>query len=194
VHCSALQCIAVHCSALQCIAVHCSALQCIAVHCSALQCIAVCCSASQCVAVHCSALQCAAVQASTWTCWLEESTWTSGNGPPQLDVRLSLLYVYWAQVGIQTSLLTTGWRRPIGCLKLQVMFRNRANNYRALLRKMIYKDKVSYGCPPPCYGLMDIHISSTGIFINVLLLWYVSIIIVCKQCIIIIVYYYCMHP
>ena len=26
----------------------------------------------------------------------------------------------------------TGWRRPIGCLKLQVIFRKRATNYRAL--------------------------------------------------------------
>jgi len=44
----------------------------------------------------------------------------------------------------------TGWRRPIGCLKLQVTFRNRATNYRALLRKMTYKDKASYGSWPPC--------------------------------------------
>ena len=29
----------------------------------------------------------------------------------------------------------TGWRRPTGCLKLQVIFRKRATNYRALLRK-----------------------------------------------------------
>jgi len=29
----------------------------------------------------------------------------------------------------------TEWRRCIGCLKLQVMFRKRATNYRALLRK-----------------------------------------------------------
>jgi len=29
----------------------------------------------------------------------------------------------------------TGWRRHIGCLKLQVIFRKRATNYRALLQK-----------------------------------------------------------
>jgi len=45
---------------------------------------------------------------------------------------------------------TTGWRRPIGCLKLQVIFCKRATNYRALLRKMIYEDKISYGSTPPC--------------------------------------------
>jgi len=42
------------------------------------------------------------------------------------------------------------WPRPIGCLKLQVIFRKRANNYRALLRKMICKDKASYDSTPPC--------------------------------------------
>jgi len=44
----------------------------------------------------------------------------------------------------------TGWRRLIGCLKLQVIFRKRATNYRALLRKMTYKDKASYDSTPPC--------------------------------------------
>jgi len=34
--------------------------------------------------------------------------------------------------------------RPIGCLKLQVIVRKRAANYRALLRKMTCKDKASY--------------------------------------------------
>jgi len=44
----------------------------------------------------------------------------------------------------------TGWRRLIGCLKLQVVFCKRATNYRALLRKMTYKDKPSYASSPPC--------------------------------------------
>jgi len=30
----------------------------------------------------------------------------------------------------------TGWQRPIGCLKLQVILRKRVTDYRALLRKM----------------------------------------------------------
>ena len=42
----------------------------------------------------------------------------------------------------------TGWRRLIGCLKLQVNFRKRATNYRALLRKMAYEDKASYDSTP----------------------------------------------
>jgi len=44
----------------------------------------------------------------------------------------------------------TGWRRPIGCLKLQVIFCKRATNYRALLQKMTYQDKASYASLPPC--------------------------------------------
>ena len=55
--------------------------------------------------------------------------------------------------------ITTGWHRLIGCLELQVIFRGRATNYRALLRKralhflvqkMTYENKPSYGCWPPC--------------------------------------------
>ena len=52
---------------------------------------------------------------------------------------------------VQIALLwITGWRRPIGCFKLQVIFRRRGINYRALLRKMAYKDKASYESLPPC--------------------------------------------
>jgi len=49
--------------------------------------------------------------------------------------------------------IDTGWRRLIGCLNLQVIFRKRATNYRALWRKMTYKDKASYGSSPPCIRL-----------------------------------------
>ena len=42
----------------------------------------------------------------------------------------------------------TGWRRLIGCLKLQFIFRKRATNYRALLRKMTYEDKASHDSTP----------------------------------------------
>jgi len=44
----------------------------------------------------------------------------------------------------------TEWRRPIGCLKLQVTFCNRATKYRAFLREMTSRDKESYGSLPPC--------------------------------------------
>jgi len=45
---------------------------------------------------------------------------------------------------------STGWRKPIGCFKLQVIFRKRATNSRALLRKITYKDMASYDSTPPC--------------------------------------------
>ena len=38
------------------------------------------------------------------------------------------------------------------CLKLQVIFHRRVTNDRALLQKMTYKDKASYGSSPPCSG------------------------------------------
>jgi len=44
---------------------------------------------------------------------------------------------------------TAGWPRLIECLTLQGIFRKRATNYRALLRKMTSKDKASYGSSPP---------------------------------------------
>jgi len=46
--------------------------------------------------------------------------------------------------------LYTGWRRHIGYLKLQVIFRKRATNHRALLQRMSCKDKASYDSMPPC--------------------------------------------
>jgi len=44
----------------------------------------------------------------------------------------------------------TGWRRVIGCLKLQVIFRKRATMYRALWRKMTWRDEASYDSTAPC--------------------------------------------
>ena len=58
----------------------------------------------------------------------------------------------------------TGWRRTIGCLKLQVIFRKRTTNYRALLRKMTHKDKASYESSPPCTSYTPDEESITKIF------------------------------
>jgi len=54
-----------------------------------------------------------------------------------------------------TTSLCTGWRRGIGCLKLQVIFRKRATMYRALSRKMTSRDKASYDSTPPCIAKFD---------------------------------------
>ena len=54
---------------------------------------------------------------------------------------------------ISSSNGSTGWRRPIGCLKLQVIFRKRAPSYMPLLRKMTYEDKASYDSTLLCIEL-----------------------------------------
>jgi len=51
---------------------------------------------------------------------------------------------------IHSTMHSTGWRRLIRCLKSQVIFRKRANNYRAFLRKMTYENKAFYDSTPPC--------------------------------------------
>jgi len=53
------------------------------------------------------------------------------------------------------SSTVTGWRRLIGCLKLQVLFRKRVTNYMALLRKMTSEDKAFYGSSPHCDSKAD---------------------------------------
>ena len=53
---------------------------------------------------------------------------------------------------------TTGWRRPIGCFELQVIFRKRATNYRDLLWKMTCKDKASYDSTPPCLNCRFVNV------------------------------------
>jgi len=56
------------------------------------------------------------------------------------------------QYGIVYShTLCTGWRRPIGCLKLQVIFCKRSTNYTALLRRIPYEDKAPHD---PTYGIV----------------------------------------
>jgi len=59
------------------------------------------------------------------------------------------LYIYGGSTSY-SQLPHTGWRKLIGCLKLQVIFRKRATNYRALVRKMTCGDKASYDSTPPC--------------------------------------------
>jgi len=73
--------------------------------------------------------------------------------PSEVDVFVSVSVPYRYRAAYLCLYLLdsdTGWRRPIGCLKLQVIFCERATNYGALLRKMTYKDKASYDLMPPC--------------------------------------------
>jgi len=59
------------------------------------------------------------------------------------------LHVSTAAMNSKNTRRITGWRRHIRCLKLQVIFRKRATNYRALLWKMTCEDKASYASLPP---------------------------------------------
>jgi len=84
------------------------------------------------------------------------------------------IHVFWQCVAVYCSVLQcvaasykcimpkspvihTEWRRPKGYLKSQVIFRKRATNHRALLRKMTFKDKASYGSTPLCKALLWIY-------------------------------------
>ena len=59
----------------------------------------------------------------------------------------NIVYSHYAN---NSNCINRGWRRPIGCLKFQVIFRKGATNYRALLQKMTYEDKASYDSTPLC--------------------------------------------
>ena len=63
----------------------------------------------------------------------------------------------------------TGWRRPIGCLKLQVIFRKSATNYKVLLWKMTYQDEASYDSTPSCRLLLLLPAQDVIIYILVLI-------------------------
>jgi len=64
--------------------------------------------------------------------------------------RSVLLYVIICTFAHPTRVTRTGWRRPIGCLELHVIFRKRATYYRALLRKMTCEDTAPYRSSPTC--------------------------------------------
>jgi len=73
-----------------------------------------------------------------------------GSSPPCIIESHHSIYARIKHVCDTTHTFDTRWRRPIGCLKLQVISCKGATNLRALLRKMTYKDKASYGSLPPC--------------------------------------------
>jgi hypothetical protein len=66
---------------------------------------------------------------------------------PNCDLRE--LIENWIVCGVKWQHIT-GWRKLTGCLKLYVIFRKKATDYRALLRKMTYGDKASCDPTPPC--------------------------------------------
>jgi len=52
----------------------------------------------------------------------------------------------------------TGWRRWLGYLKLLVSVRKRDIHYRALLRKVIYKDKAPSASSTPCIRCVYVYV------------------------------------
>jgi len=83
--------------------------------------------------------------------WVRAHIWMSHGTHMNESGHLRQSY----DAGVDVHGDSTGRRRPIGCLESQVIFRKRATNYRALLRKMTYKDKASYGSSPPCIAFRD---------------------------------------
>jgi len=75
------------------------------------------------------------------------------------------LHVTWLVHECHMTHLDTGWQRCLGCLKLQVSFRKRANIYRAVLRKMTYKDKVSSENLPSCDSTETLECPRTAVWL-----------------------------
>ena len=80
---------------------------------------------------------------------------TYGNIPSWLnEYSFDRLHVH-MQKGDMT-LERTEWHKCVGCLELQISFRKRNTNYRALLRKITYKDQAFYGSLPNCRHITSI--------------------------------------
>ena len=113
--------------------------------------------ATRCTILHHTAAYCITLQRSATQCSTLQHTATH-RSVLVMQYPAATLTRSQHSTGRTTTILAldTGWRRPIGCLKLQVIFRKRATEYRALLRKMTYKDKASYDSSPPCRALCHI--------------------------------------
>ena len=77
----------------------------------------------------------------------QSSTWRVESS---IFVHILLQHQPMLRICISPAQTVTGWRRRIGCLKLRVIFRKRATNYRALWLKMTYEDKAPYDSTAPC--------------------------------------------
>ena len=63
--------------------------------------------------------------------------------------------------GSSASASTYVWQRLIGSPKLQIIFQKRATKYRALLRKMTYKDNASYVSSSSC--IWNVCVTAIGV-------------------------------
>ena len=69
-------------------------------------------------------------------------------------------YLAYAHEFCRFVMIGTEWRRPIECLKLQIIFGKRATDHRSFLQKITYEDKASYACSSPC---IYVHYSSWAV-------------------------------
>ena len=89
--------------------------------------------------------------------------------------------LWWEMTRKGARVSVTGWRRPIGCLKLQIIFCKlqiifckRATKYRALVRKMTCKDKTCCGCLPACNRMSLIWRTNERVSIMTTIAYYIS--------------------
>jgi len=163
-HCNTLQHTATHCDTLQHNATHCNTLPVMkrGTPCNTLQRTATQCTSQQhittgrlnkmikCLLAACPLLEDLKIVHGTAYEWVFTSHMNES-----CHVQMSHVTYEWVivlknlKIVHGTTYTATEWRRPIGCLKLQVNFRKRATNYRTFWRKMTYKDKASYRSSPP---------------------------------------------
>ena len=70
--------------------------------------------------------------------------------------------------------LAQGWQNTVACRNPEITFRTLNSNYRALLRKMIHEDEISYGSSTYIYMYQCIYVY-IFIYIYMLLDMYVYI-------------------
>ena len=111
---------ATHCNALQRTATHCNALQRTATHCNTLQRTATHCNTLQRTATHCNALQ----RTTTYFNTLQHTPIGGGSHQDRNQADKWVNMPQSQRLGCTNSVANTRieWRRPIGCIKLQVIF------------------------------------------------------------------------
>jgi len=73
---------------------------------------------------------------------------------PHIHHRDTILHMRDAMLH-NSDMMYKGWQKCTGCRRSQVMFRKRATNHRALVRKMTYRDKASYVSSKLCIHNRD---------------------------------------
>ena len=142
-HCYTLQYTSTHCNelhTLQHTATNCNTLQHTGTHCNTLQLTSTHCNTLQHTATHCDTLQHTATHCNTLQRF-HQSQWRVHASP----------HILWAGEGYlpaQNNILqqSTGWWRPIGCLKLQVIFGICVGCHVSSTQHCLYYRRLFYIC------------------------------------------------